>query len=49
MRKFIYDKSASEMLINPWVVFTFMRQRWSSTMHLQFISSLVGVKIKYRH
>jgi hypothetical protein len=28
-RKFIYDKSASRMLINPGIVFTFTRQRWS--------------------
>jgi hypothetical protein len=29
--KFICDKSASGMLINPPVVFTFTRQRWSSS------------------
>jgi hypothetical protein len=46
-RKFPYDKSASEMLINPRIVFTFIRQRWRITYHLQFISSLAGVKIEY--
>ncbi len=45
-RKFICDKSASGMLINPLIVWTFSRQKWSSN-HLQFRSSLGGVKIKY--
>ncbi len=39
-------KSASVMWINPGIVFTFMRQRWSRNT-FQFISSLDGVKIKY--
>jgi hypothetical protein len=34
------------MLINPEIVLTFTRQRWSCTNHLRLITSLGGVNIK---
>ncbi len=40
-RKFIYDKSSSGMLINPPIVFTFTRRRWSSTTFSVFLALLV--------
>jgi hypothetical protein len=46
---FIYEEiNEWGVLINPPIVSTFMRQRWSGY-HLQFISSFAGVKIKYTH
>jgi hypothetical protein len=42
-------KSMSGMLLNPPIVWTCTRQRWSSTYHLQFKSSFAGLKIKYTH
>ncbi len=45
-RKFINSKSARGMLINPRIVFTFTRQRWSSTSFSSYLG-LAGVKIKY--
>ncbi len=40
-RKFTCDKSASGMLINPGIVFTFTRQRWSSTTFSSYLALLV--------
>ncbi len=40
-RKFMCDKSASGMLINPPIVFTFTRQRWSSTKFRSYLALLV--------
>ncbi len=39
--KYICDKSASGMLINPRIVFTFTRQRWSSTPFSSYLALLV--------
>ncbi len=39
--KFICDKSMSGMLINPPIVFTSMRQRWSSTTFSSYLALLV--------
>ena len=44
-RKFICDKSASWMLINPPIVFTFTRQRWSSATLIIYLALL----LKYTH
>jgi hypothetical protein len=50
-RKFICDKSARGMVINPRIVLTFRRLKWSSTgtvpPSVYIYSSLAGVKIKY--
>ncbi len=40
-RKFISDKSASGMLINPRIVFTFTRPRWSSNTFSSYLALLV--------
>ncbi len=40
-RKFIYDKLANGMLINTGIVFTFTRQRWSSTTFSSYLALLV--------
>jgi hypothetical protein len=45
-RKLICSKSARGMLINPRIVFTFTRQRWSITTFSSYLG-LAGVKIKY--
>jgi hypothetical protein len=41
LRKFICEASASRMLINPGIVFTFTRQRWSSTTFSSYLALLV--------
>ncbi len=41
MAQVIYDKSASGMLINPQIIFTFTRQRWNSINFSSYVSLLV--------
>jgi hypothetical protein len=47
-RKFICDKSASGLLINPPIVFTFMHQRWCSTVEMGNIEQVFNVKVKLK-
>ncbi len=41
MNKFIYDKSAIGVLINPDIVFTLTFQRWSNTTFSSYLALLV--------
>ncbi len=43
-RKFIYNKSASVMLIKPGIVFIFTRQKWSSATFNSYLTLLMWVK-----
>ncbi len=48
--KFISDESASKMLINPPIVFSFTRQSWSSANFSSYsFDGVKSVEIKYTH